>query len=406
MKEKLRERLKLTKDIKFNLLEVIIIMIITIIFGIVLGTLITTSKEYGGGIVKKSNNEISVFEDAYERIINEYYEDVNKTKLIDAAIKGMFDYLGDPYTTYMTEEETESLMERLNGEYAGVGMEITKNDDGKVKVVRVFKNSPANEIGVKTGDIILTIDGQELTSLSITEAANLIKGEAGTKVKIKILSNDAEKEIEVVRRVVNIDSVSYKTITANNQTIGYISVDLFAANTSKQFKEALEDLQKSNISGLVIDVRNNTGGYLDVVSEMASLFMDKSHIIYQLQTKDKIDKVYSTGQKNLDLKIAILINEVSASASEILASALNESYGALTVGTKSYGKGTVQKAITLDNGATLKYTIQKWLTPKGNWINETGITPTNYVELSADYTNNPIEANDNQLQEAVNLLTE
>lgn len=405
MKEKLRERLKLTKDIKFNLLEVIIIMIITIIFGIVLGTLITTSKEYGGGIVKKSNNEISVFEDAYERIINEYYEDVNKTKLIDAAIKGMFDYLGDPYTTYMTEEETESLMERLNGEYAGVGMEITKNDDGKVKVVRVFKNSPANEIGVKTGDIILTIDGQELTSLSITEAANLIKGEAGTKVKIKILSNDAEKEIEVVRRVVNIDSVSYKTITANNQTIGYISVDLFAANTSKQFKEALEDLQKSNISGLVIDVRNNTGGYLDVVSEMASLFMDDTHIIYQLQTKDKIDKIYSTGQKNLDLKIAILINEVSASASEILASALNESYGALTVGTKSYGKGTVQKAITLDNGATLKYTIQKWLTPKGNWINETGITPTNYVELSVDYTNNPIEANDNQLQEAVNLLT-
>lgn len=404
MKEKLKERFKLTKDIKFNLLEVIIIMIITIIFGIVLGTLITTSKEYSGGITT-SNKDLSIFEEAYEKIIKEYYEDIDKNKLIDAAINGMFDYLGDPYTTYMNETETENLMERLNGEYAGVGMEITKNEDDTVKVVRVFKNSPASESGIKKGDIILSIDNQELVNLSIIEAASVIKGKAGTTVKIKILSNEQEKEIVVTRRVVNIDSISSKTITNHNQIIGYISIDLFAANTSEQFKEALKNLQKDNITGLIIDVRNNTGGYLDTVSEMASLFMDKTNIIYQLQTKDKVEKVFATGKQTLTLKVAILINEVSASASEILAAALNESYGALIVGTKSYGKGTVQKAVTLENGATLKYTIQKWLTPNGNWINEKGITPTNYVELSKDYITNPIEENDNQLQETINLLT-
>lgn len=404
MEEETNKSIKVPKNIKFNLLEVIIIMIITIIFSIVLGTLITTSKEYNHDFNSNYDEEIAIFKEAYNKIVDEYYETVDKKVLIEKAINGMFNYLGDPYSTYMNEEETEALMERLNGEYAGVGMEITANADGTANVVRIFKNSPASETDIKPGDKITLIDDQSLTDLSISEIANLIKGPINTKVKINTISDNEEKEYVITRKSVNIDSITYKLIN-NNQKISYISIDLFAANTNDQFKKALDTAFKDGVTGLIIDVRNNTGGYLDTVSDMASQFMDRSHIIYQLQTKDKISKIYSTEKKNLNVDVVVLINEISASASEILAAALQESYGALIVGTQSYGKGTVQKATTLRNGATLKYTIQKWLTPNGNWINETGITPTHYIELNEEYFKNPIEENDNQLQEAIKLLT-
>ena len=192
----------------------------------------------------------------------------------------------------------------------------------------------------------------------------------------------------------------------NGKKIGYIELSVFAANTYSQFEQKLTELESRNIDSLIIDVRDNSGGYLSTVTDIASLFLDKSKIIYQLDTKGIVEQVYAKTNSSRNYKIAVLINGNSASASEILAGALKESYGATIIGVNSFGKGTVQKAYQLESGATVKYTIQKWLTPNGNWINEVGITPDVKVELDNNYYKNPSDSTDNQLQMAIKNLSE
>jgi len=393
----------LEKKAGFNLIEVVIIMIITVLFGTLIGSMISYEKDkiVSGEIP----NDLEELVQTYNDLLDNYYEDLDKEALLDAGIKGMIDYLGDPYSTYMDLKETEEFNEKVEGKYVGIGTEIQLVDNN-ITISNPFEDGPAYEAGLRKGDIIVAVEGESVEGKTLSEVSALIKGKADTKVSITIKRDNEEKVLSVTRKEVDITSVTYDTFDVNDKKIGLITIDIFAANSKEQFRDALTVLEEANIDSLVIDVRDNTGGYLSVVSEIVSMFLDKSKIIYQLETKGVKEPVYSLTKEKRTYPVAVLINSASASASEILASALKESYGAEIIGINSYGKGTVQKSYTLDTGATIKYTIQKWLTPDGNWINDTGVSPTIKEELDVSYYTNPSIENDNQLQKALEVLSE
>ena len=346
--------------------------------------------------MKKMNE----FLQTYNIILDEYYEKVDKNELLEAGISGMLEYLDDDYSSYMDKDTTKVFNEQVDGKYKGIGVEII-TVDGATAISRVFTGSPAAEAGLKAGDIFIKVDGEDVSKLDANSLAKTIKDSGKEKVTVVVKREDKEYEYTLKLREVNIDTITTEIFEKNNKKIGYIYVSIFSATTDKQFEKALLELEKEGIDALVIDVRSNSGGYLSAVTDMASLFLNKSKVIYQLDTKGVVEQVYSISKESRNYPIAVIVNKASASASEILAAALQESYGAKVVGTNSYGKGTVQRAQTLKSGATIKYTVQKWLTPKGNWINGVGVTPDVKVELSEEYFNNPSDDTDNQLQKAL-----
>ena len=318
----------------------------------------------------------------------------------------MIDFLGDTYSVYMDEAETDSFNEQVDGSYEGIGTEILGLEDGSVIIYNLFENSPAANAGLLPGDIIKEVDDEDVTGRTSEEIATRIKKSANREVVITVLRGEELLQFTIERKTIELESVASTLFESNGKKIGYLTMDIFAANTYKQFKAKLEELESQNIEGLVIDVRSNSGGYLNSVTDIASLFLSKGSTIYQLDTKGIVEKILDETKEERTYPISVLINSGSASASEILASALKESYGASVVGVASFGKGTVQRAYRLESGATVKYTIQKWLTPNGNWINQKGVDPTSLVELSDEYFNNPINSNDNQLQEALRIVSE
>ena len=409
-KEEVREII-VEKKSGFNYAEVIVIMIITLIIGGFVGYFISKIDNNRGNkptekIINKNEvpSKLNEFYNIYKMITNEYYEDIDDKELLEAGINGMLNYLGDDYSVYMDQDPSKSFNEQVEGAYTGIGVEILTADD-KTSILQVFSNSPAEEAGLKVGDIFLKVDGEDVSKKNASEISSMIRGSKKDEVKVVVSRDGEEKEFTLKIRKVNIDTVTTEIFENNNKKIGYIYVSIFSANTDSQFKEALLKLEKEGIDGLIIDVRGNSGGYLTTVTNMASLFLNKSKIIYQLDTKGVVEQVYSTSNESRKYPIAVLINKASASASEILAGALQESYGATIIGTNSFGKGTVQKAYSLESGATIKYTVQKWLTPKGNWINKVGITPDIKVELDEEYLKNPSNDTDKQLQTAIKELS-
>ena len=395
------------KKVGFNYLEVILIMIITLIIGGFLGgfvnQFVTKPTKQESSTV---SDEFQEFLNTYEDIKENYYEEIDEGEMLNAGIKGMIEYLGDKYSVYMDEEETEEFNEQVEGKYVGIGTEIMQLEDGSVVVSNPFEGSPAAKAGLQAGDVIIRVNDTNVTGKTSSEVSNLIKKSADSTVNITVRRDDEEKTFTIERETIEIESVDSSVFDVNDKKVGYIYISIFAANTYQQFKQALEDLEEDGIDSLVIDVRSNSGGYLDCVTEIASLFLGKGKVIYQLDTKGIVEKIYDETKTKRDYPIAVLINSSSASASEILAASLKESYGAEVVGVNSYGKGTVQRAYQLENGATVKYTIQKWLTPDGNWINEVGVEPTLRVEMNVDYYQNPSDETDNQLQEALKKVAE
>jgi len=385
------------KKAGFNFIEVIIIMIITVLFGTLIGSMITYKTNDSS--LEGVPDDLSEFVNTYQDLVDNYYDELDKEELLNAGIKGMIEYLGDPHSTYMNVIESEAFTERVEGKYVGIGTEI-QYLDGIIIISDPFEDGPASKAGLKTGDMILAIDGEDVQGKSLSDVSKLIKGDVGTSVSLLIKRGEDQFDVSVLREKVDITSVTSDTYTIDHHKIGYIKIDIFASNTQKQFKKVLESLEKDGIDSLIIDVRDNSGGYLTVVSEMASMFLDKSKIIYQLDTKGVKEPIYSLTKEKRTYPIAVLINKGSASASEILASALKESYGAFVVGVPSYGKGTVQKSFTLETGSTIKYTTQKWLTPDGNWIHEKGVLPT--IEVEYDKTGDV----DTQLQKALEVLSQ
>ncbi|MEG1597480.1 MAG: S41 family peptidase [Bacilli bacterium] len=383
----------------FNIYEVLIIIGIALLFGVLIGCTIN----FNGKIVPNGNTNIiskdlKELESTYNNIIENYYDNINKKELMDAAIKGMVDYLGDPYSDFMDQEQSQAFNELVEGKYTGIGCEITMSWDGIATIKKPYDNSPSQKAGLEIGDIILAVDDKVIENMTANELANLVRGKSGTKVIIKIKRKEEVKEITIERGTINIESVTSNIYEMNDKKIGYINIEIFAGNTFKQFETKLKDLESKKIDKLIIDVRDNGGGYLTTVSEILSMFMDKSKVLYQLDTKGKKETIYSFTKEKRNIEVAVLINQVSASASEILAGAFKESYGAHIIGVNTFGKGTVQKTYDLGEGKIIKYTVQKWLTPNGNWIDKLGIEPTIKVEMDLSPQTEEV---DEQLQRAI-----
>ena len=383
--------------------EVIIVMIFSIGIGILMcfgGISIITGKNY-----LAVTKDLKKVVDTYYAIVDNYYGELDRDKLIDGAVEGMISSVGDTFTSYSDTDSTSSFDETINGSYEGIGCTVATLEDG-ISVIDMFEDSPSYKAGLKVGDIILKVDGESYEGKNSNDISNYIKNSGKSKIVLTVKRDSEEKDISINLSKVEIPHVSGKVIEQDSKKIGYIKISLFASNSYKQFKNKLDELEKSNIDDLIIDVRDNSGGYLSSVTDICNLFLDKGKVIYQLEdSKGKVKKKDTTKEKR-KYDIVVLINGGSASASEILASAIKESYGGDIVGTNSYGKGTVQQTKKLLDGSMIKYTTQKWLTPDGNSINEVGVTPTKVVELNEEYFNNPTTENDNQLQEAIKLILE
>ena len=388
----------------FNFSEVIIIMIIAIMFGFLLGNIVNFVVFSDNS---SSDKELDELVTTYDNIINNYYEDVDKEELIDAGIQGMINYLDDPYATYFSGEASEDFNQELAGNYEGIGVEVMLNN-GIVSVSRVFDNSPASKAGVKVGDVVIKVNDTDITGKSLTEVVSMISGKnSGNKSKLTVTRNGEELSFVLAKGTIEVPVVNSEIYENNGKKIGYIKIDLFSSKVYKQFNSALKNLEKNNIQGLVIDVRDNPGGYLSEVKNILCLFLDKKQVLYQLQTKNKTEKIYGTKKSiERDYPVSVIINDESASAAEILASAFKESYGSRIVGINSYGKGTVQSASDLNSGDTIKYTVQKWLTPDGNWVNDKGVVPTDRVENVLQEGEILIFDNDVMLQTAINVVSE
>lgn len=396
------------RKVGFNYIEVVIIMIITLILGAVIGSFVTyiaKHKEINNTVVKGIPEDLKEFVNTYNNIISDYYLEIDHEGLLESGINGMLEYLDDDYSVYMDESESQSFNEQVEGKYTGIGVEIIQQANGVVYISKVFGNTPASKAGLQAGDIFVKVGDTEVSDKSSSEISTLIKNSSSKNITIVVKRGEEEKSFDLTLQEVELESVNSKIFEKNGKKIGYLELTIFASNTYTQFEKKLLELEGKNIDSLIIDVRDNSGGYLSTVTSIASLFMDKSKIIYQLDTKGVIEQIYSTTKTKRNYNISVLINHNSASASEILAAALQESYGATVVGVNSFGKGTVQKAYQLESGATVKYTIQKWLTPDGNWINEVGVTPDVEVTMNGDYYKNPSDETDNQLQKALEEIS-
>ena len=350
------------------------------------------------------SKELAKFVDAYDAIVNNYYKEVDKDKLVESAINGMVSSIGDEYTSYSDKDVTDNFNEAVNGKYMGIGALIMKSENDLV-IYKIFEDSPSYRAGLKDGDIILKLDDKDTKDMSVNDIASIVKNDDNKEVKLLVKRGEENLDITIVKDMVELPVVSGKVINHNDKKIGYISLSIFSSVASEQFNKELVKLEKEGISGLVIDVRGNSGGYLTTVTDIVSYFLKKGDIIYKLEVNDKVTVRKDKTKESRDYPVAVLIDKNSASASEILASSIKESYNGYVVGTNSYGKGTVQQTLVLSDGSMIKYTIEKWLTPLGNWINEEGVIPTNYVELSSEYLNDPVFENDNQLNKALELVS-
>ena len=386
----------------FSISEVIIIMVIAIMFGFLLGNIVNFI------VFDKSSGDEKELEElvtTYDNIVNNYYDDVNKEELIDAGIQGMINYLDDPYATYFSGEASDDFNQELAGSYDGIGIEVMPIRIS-ISVSKVFDNSSASKEGVKVGDVITKVNDTDINGKTLDEVVSMISGsDSKNKAKITITRDGEELSFELSKGTIEIPVVSSEIYENNGKKIGYIKIDMFSSKVYKQFNNALKKLEKKNIEGLVIDVRDNPGGYLSEVKNILCLFLNKKQVLYQLQTKDETEKVYGTKKSiDRDYPVSVIINDESASASEILASAFKESYGSRVVGINSYGKGTVQSASDLSSGDTFKYTVQKWLTPDGNWVNDKGVVPTDRVETVLQEGETLTYENDTMLQTAISVI--
>ena len=342
----------------------------------------------------------------YRSIIDKHYlGEVNDEDLLEGAIRGYIDGLGDPYTEYISKEEMQEYMEDTLGNYVGIGIYMIKDEKtNRVKVLSPIKNSPAETAGIQPGDLIIAVNGKEYTGDEMTQMSNDIKGEEGTEVTLTILRNNESLEIKVKREKIKVNPVESKVLENN---IGYIAFTSFDETTAEDFKSKFEELQKQNIKSLIIDLRNNGGGLVDQAVDIAGYVLDKdSVVLYEVDKNENEVVEKTTTDPIIDMPIIILTNENTASASEILAGALKDFGKAKTVGIKTYGKGVIQEILSVKDGSGIKITTSEYQTPNRNKINKIGIEPDEKVELPNDVTSvlNVPEDKDTQLQKAIEML--
>lgn len=368
-----------------------IIMSLTVILSIVIigaMILVALSVINNNNNNTKSNDEYSSYmtriEDALKMIKGKYIEDIDTEKLVDGAVAGMAEATGDPYTRYMDEEEYEEMLNSGTETYGGLGVHITYDIDTQgIVILGIMSNTPAEEADLKIGDIILGVDGTVVNSKTYYECVDKLKGEPGTEVKLILKRDDEAIEKTVKREEILPNNVESQIL---NDDIGYIRIWSFDNNVYKQFKTEYDKLKSKNIQGLIIDVRNNSGGLVSDTISILKEMLPKCDIV-KLVYKDESERVYKCdGRNEINIPVAVLVNSESASASEILASAIKDSGVGVLVGTKTYGKGIVQEIQSLDGKGALSITVAKYYTASGTQIHKNGIEPDIYVDVPEEYS--------------------
>lgn len=391
----------LENDSKFSIFEVVIIIFISIVFGIIVGYVLTYTRSPLGSV--KSNSKLSEIISTYNSIKNNYYKEIDDDTLVNAAVSGMIGSLDDKYSNYMDSITTDSFNESVEGSFVGIG--ITIMYDGEYnKIIAVDDKGPSNN-NLKVDDLIVEVSGKDVRGIYGDDLKKLIRGKVGTTVKIKVLRNNKYLTFSIKRTNIEIKTVKSNYFDVENKKIGYLDVDVISSNTYKQFNKNLKRLENKNIDSLIIDLRDNPGGHLSQTKEILSMFFNKKTVLYQLKDKNTKKKIYSSSNETRSYPIVILVNDGSASASEIITSCFMENYNNIkVVGTTTYGKGTVQQSHQLSTGTSIKYTVQEWLTSKGKSINEKGIKPDEELLMNSEYYSNPTYNTDNQLQKAIEIL--
>lgn len=402
------EEKKNRKIYKSLMLIIITIFLTFIITTVLIGTYFINNPDILGGISSftSKSSDLDSYISKYRSIIDQYYlGEIDEDKLKEGLIKGYVSGLGDPYSEYITKDEMKSYLEDTMGNFVGIGIYMVKNTEyNKIQVLSTIKGSPAEKAGVQPGDIIMNVDGVEYTADDMTVAANNIKGQEGTTVKIELLRGSETIKLELVREKVKVNQVEGKVLTDN---IGYIKFTSFDESTSDDFKNEFNNLNSQGIKSLIIDLRNNGGGIVDEALDIADYIVEKDKVLLYEIDKNNNEKVNkSKNDPFITMPIVILANENTASASEILAGALKDLGRAKIVGTKTYGKGVIQQVLSLSDGSGLKLTVEEYQTPNRNKINKVGIEPDEKVELP-DNVNSLLgidENNDTQLQKAIEML--
>lgn len=352
---------------------------------------------------------------AYQIILQNYVENVDKQKLEDGAIRGMLATLEDPYSVYMDQEAAKQFEQALDSSFEGIGAEISIEED-KMIIVSPIKGSPAEKAGIKAQDQIISINGENVEGKDLNDVIGQIRGEKGSKVELEIKRATVDKplKMEIVRDEVPQITVYSDIKKDGGEKIGYIEITSFSKDTASEFEKELNKLEKNGISSLILDVRGNPGGLLTSVNAIVEQFLTNKKPYVQVENRNgDREQFYSDLKKQKEYPVVVLIDNGSASASEILAAALKEGAGYPLIGENSFGKGTVQQPILMDDGSEIKLTVSKWLTPDGNWIHKQGIKPTIDVEQTDLYHTHPLqivdslklEDNDEQVQYAQEILT-
>lgn len=385
---------------KYGIFEIVLVVVITSLIFSLVGYFIGIKSNLIGDVnYSTASKEIQKFIEEYNYILENYYGDIDKEELVSSAIKGMLSSL-DEYSEFVGDDSSNFSI-TLEGEYEGLGVGISSTTDNEIIITTIYPNSPADKAGLKVGNIITKFNNESVEGLSTTELVDKIS--QTEEINLTVLREEEELTFNLKKDKIVIESV-HSEMKDNN--IGYIKVDIFANNTYSQFHQALEDLEKQNMESLIIDLRSNGGGHLSAAKDILSLFLNDTHVIYQTEDKNGIEKFYSEGNEDKNYKIVILQNSISASASEVVISCLKEQLGAYVIGTTSYGKGTVQNLQNVSGIGQYKVTTKKWLTSNGEWINEVGIKPDLEVNLSENYFKNPNLDTDDQYQAAIKYLKE
>lgn len=341
--------------------------------------------------------DTTVLQETYRDLASHFDGQLDKSALADGAARGMVAAAGDRYTVFMDAKEAEEFDKELSGEISGVGCEIGRRSD-QPTVLRVLTDSPAAKAGIQVGDVFVAVNDESVVGKDAGTVAEKVRGDEGTSVKLKMRRGTQLLDFTITRAQVSDPSVRWTT----NDGIGRVTISRFDTDTGDLVRRAATEFKSANVKGVIVDLRDNGGGYLDAARDVAGVWLNDQVVVTE-KTNGKVTDTVKTGSSAIlgDTKTIVLVNGDSASASEIVAGALQEYGKATLVGKKTFGKGTVQEVLRLDGGRILKVTVARWYTPKGKNITKEGITPDKTVELTADDTNN---GRDPQLTEAVSLL--
>lgn len=385
-------------------------LVIALLVGAIVGVLLVTVQVRQRLAATAETRQI---DSVYQMIQQNYFQKVSKKKLAQGAISGMLSSLNDPFSEYLTTEETSSLNDSMSGSFEGIGAQVQQDQAG-IKIVSPIKNSPAAKAGLKANDLILAIDGKSTANLNVNQAVSKIRGKKGTAVTLKIKRGSKTFTVSVKR-----DKVDQATVTGalsrTDKKVGVIQITTFAENTVSGMKKTIKQLRKDGAESFVLDLRGNGGGLMNTALSLSSIFLKDKQVIMRVVDRQGAETVYRAGQKydkgfKVTEPVTLIVDSGSASASEIFTAALQQSAHDRVVGTQSFGKGTVQTVIPLSKTSEMKFTTAKWLTPNKTWINKVGITPDQPVpypaiaELSIISNNKTLKSGD--VSDQVKLLQE